>query len=643
LAQAPAMGEDNAERTASVNYLRSAVGDVLAQAFAELAVAQPSDPVQFLSSWVNKYVEAQRVEAAVKAEQAELEVARTEYQAEQAEKRKIAEAKAAEQKAKVEGVTSFTEKLAGLLPEPAKEGIAGEPLPDFEPTYSDLIAKVEKLVPSRAIYLARVDGAETEGATPVLHFTKVGSAVSSFGTWIEGVEHKTQDFMLDVTFPYEGAGEVEDGPKPKVAIWKAFELPEAPEAEEGEEVPPPEYQPLHIKDVIDDEQLTAMAREVKFVGVTRLGELLVLPICSTNVLHAGAVDEAVAFMNDKEAKVKEAEEAYAAAKEEYDKIIEANANIPPESEEEPAEVPELPPTAEQVAEETKEIAVAGTGKSVQYALCLDTLGTEQQISAEEVSILMDAAKAAAAYRFRCDTYSVYQQATVQRAKALALAESGAEVDPAKEEFAAAKAKADEDAAAAAEAAKTAATPEAPAEGEEGEAPADTADMHVHELMLAEAQAKFDTYKAFFLTYKEQADASGLAIAPATAATAFAAGALMAGMDPLKVLHRGPGTPNWEAIRRILPEITGALEGVTMTGPRTGLKERAKMAFYKPMVETAAGGIEAAAEDPALLPLLQFLTAAVALREADITVRMGKEAPEPDDDFPPVVEAPPAEE
>ena len=54
------------------------------------------------------------------------------------------------------------------------------------------------------------------GATPVLHFTKVGSAVSSFGTWIEGVEHKTQDFMLDVTFPYEGAGEVEDGPKPKV-------------------------------------------------------------------------------------------------------------------------------------------------------------------------------------------------------------------------------------------------------------------------------------------------------------------------------------------------------------------------------------------------------------------------------------------
>ena len=50
---------------------------------------------------------------------------------------------------------------------------------------------------------------------------------------------------------------------------------------------------------------------------------------------------------------------------------------------------------------------------MQYALCLDTLGTEQQISAEEVSILMDAAKAAAAYRFRCDTYSVYQQATVR--------------------------------------------------------------------------------------------------------------------------------------------------------------------------------------------------------------------------------------
>merc|ERR1719456_874694 len=112
-------------------------------------------------------------------------------------------------------------------------------------------------------------------------------------------------------------------------------------------------------------------------------------------------------------------------------------------------------------------------------------------------------------------------------------------------------------------------------------------MHVHELLLAEAQAKFDTYKTFFLAYKADADACGLAIAPAAAATAFAAGALMAGMDPLKVLHRGPGTPDWEAIRRILPEITGALESVTMTGPRTGLLERAKMAFYKPLVESAA--------------------------------------------------------
>jgi len=247
----------------------------------------------------------------------------------------------------------------------------------------------------------------------------------------------------------------------------------------------------------------------------------------------------------------------------------------------------------------------------------------------------------AAYRFRCDTYSVYQQAQVQRAKALALAESGVEVDPAKEEFAAAKAKVEEDAAAAAEAAKAAATPEAPAEGEEGEAA--PVDGSVDEMMLAEAQAKFDTYKAFFLTYKEAADASGVAIAPPAAATAFAAGALMAGMDPLKVLHRGPGTPDWEAIRRILPEITGALEGMTMTGPRTGLAERAKMTFYKPMVETAAASLEAVAEDPALLPLLQFLVAAVALREADITVRKGHEAPEPDDDFPPVEEAPPAEE
>merc|ERR1719258_391722 len=105
----------------------------------------------------------------------------------------------------------------------------------------------------------------------------------------------------------------------------------------GTGIDPTLHSEMHIKDVLDDEQLTAMAREVKFVGVTRLGELLVLPICSTNVLHSAAVDEAVAFMNEKDAKVAEAEE--------------------------PAELPELPPTGEEVKEQTKEIAVAGTEKA----------------------------------------------------------------------------------------------------------------------------------------------------------------------------------------------------------------------------------------------------------------------------------------
>merc|ERR1719316_43862 len=46
------------------------------------------------------------------------------------------------------------------------------------------------------------------------------------------------------------------------------------------------------------------------------------------------------------------------------------------------------------------------------ALCLDTLGTEVQVSEKYVAMLDKAAKSVAEYRKRYDTYAVYQQAAV---------------------------------------------------------------------------------------------------------------------------------------------------------------------------------------------------------------------------------------
>ena len=47
-------------------------------------------------------------------------------------------------KAKLDGVTSFTEDLGTKLEEPAAAGIVGEPLPAFEPIYDELIAKARR-------------------------------------------------------------------------------------------------------------------------------------------------------------------------------------------------------------------------------------------------------------------------------------------------------------------------------------------------------------------------------------------------------------------------------------------------------------------------------------------------------------------
>ena len=63
-----------------------------------------------------------------------------------------------------------------------------------------------------------------------------------------------------------------------------------------------------------------------------------------------------------------------------------------------------------------------------------------------------------------------------------------------------------------------------------------------------------------------------------------------------MVHRGTGTPNWELIRRSLPELLAAIAAATPTGARAGLAERHKLAFYKPLIESLSLETCAAAED-----------------------------------------------
>jgi hypothetical protein len=604
------MGEDDPARTASVNYLKREVGPVLAQAFAELTITQPADTIAFIGEWLNTYVTAQQAQALVDAEKAQLKADRKAYQEAKAkidaEKKAIADAIAAKEKA----VTSISEELDTKFVEPGDEAAPfvfpeateespspdvaitpAEPVKPFEQLYSELAEKAQALTGARGVYIAKV-----EAEQQVVHFTYTAKATSDIATNITGDLKYAHDFMLDVTYKKQGE---EEGAGTDAAIWSAFVPKEPEEPAEGEEAPGPIYEPLHITDVVDDPR-------VKFVSVTRLGSLLVLPIVYDECLTTDAIGEATAFLQGKKAAIADAKTAYA----------EFEATPPPEEGEEPVEPP---PKPEEVAKSMKAAPLTGAGP-VFAALCIDTLGTETQVSDAYVAMLDKAAKSVAEYRKRYDTYAVYQQAAV--------------VENIPEEEKAAKAEAYK--------AAVAVVDEA-VEAEYAEKAGQLTDASQDELDRVKLTIKFEKYKALVVEQKTALTEYGnIAVVTPVAAKAYAALMLLGGEDPTTVVAQGTGTPVWEKMKFNLSALLDKALSVTPTGPRTGLAPRHKLEFYATLVDGMADAIATCSEMPEIQPVLLLADAAVALRTIDCKVRGTPPnfVPGSDDDIP---EAPPAEE
>jgi hypothetical protein len=606
------MGEDDPARTASVTYLKREVGPVLAQAFSELTIAQPTDSIVFLGEWLDTYVRAQQQQQLVEEEAATLKADRKAHKELKAkiaaEKKAIADAIAA----KEQGVTAISEDLDAKYVTPGDEAAAfvfpeaTEEVPDppvalqpagtvgpFEQLYSDLAEKAQALTGARGVYIAKVENGE------VIHFTYTAKGTSDIATNIVGELKYTHDFMMDVTYKKEGE---EEGAGTNAAIWSAFVPKEPEEPAEGEEAAGPTstlYEPLNITDVVDDPR-------VKFVSITRLGSLLVLPIVYDDCCSPEAMAEAATFLQGKKAAIAEAKTAYA----------EFEATPPPEDPD--AEPVEPPPKPEEVATSMKATPLTGSG-AVMAALCIDTVGTEVQVSDKYVAMLDKAAKSVAEYRKRYDTYAVYQQAAV--------------LETMSEEEKAAKAEAYKAAVAGVDEAIEAAFAEKSAE---------LADAQQDELDRAKLAIKLEKYKALVVEQKDALVAYGtLAVVKPVAAKAYAALALCAGMEPTAVLAQGTGTPVWEKMKFSLAALLDKALTVEPTGPRTGLAPRAKLEFYTPLVEGLADEIAACAEMPEIQPVLLLAETAVALRTIDCKLRAAAEdfVPGSDDDIP---EAPPAE-
>jgi len=173
--------------------------------------------------------------------------------------------------------------------------------------------------------------------------------------------------------------------------------------------------------------------------------------------------------------------------------------------------------------------------------------------------------------------------------------------------------------------------------------AEMADADADNMECAKLVIKLEKYKAFVMEKKDDLVAYGkLAVVDPDAAKAYAALALVAGMDPAAVVAQGTGTPVWEKMKFNLAALLDAGLAATPTGPRTGLAKRAKLEFYAPLVEGMADAIARCSEMPEIQPVLLLADTAVALRGLDCKVRAASAdyVPGSDDDIP---EAPPADD
>merc|ERR1719160_327702 len=252
-----------------------------------------------------------------------------------------------------------------------------------------------------------------------------------------------------------------------------------------------------------------------------------------------------------------------------------------------------------------------TGKGPVFAaLCIDTLGTELQVSDAYVAMLDTAAKSVAEYRKRYDTYAVYQQAAV--------------LDAVSEDEKAAKAEAYK--AAAAAVAADIDTKSADGGPDEG---ASADELEKYKLGIA-----FEAYKAFVIEQKDALVSYGkLAVVDPVAAKAYATLMLCAGEEPTTVLAQGTGTPVWEKMKFNLAALLDKALQMTPTGARTGLAPRSKLEFYAALegddvlaskfvqeMADAAAAEAPLAGVPEIHPVLKLAEMVVALRIADCKVR-----------------------
>lgn len=385
-------------------YLKQNVGDILANGLTAVVLNQPEDSVDFLGRWLLNFVQNKRSsEAAAKAEATQAEIDAKAAAAAKAKADAEAQAKAATEQAMADKIKELEEFLA-----------AASTLDGLQETYLD---KLSKITATPSMYIGQKksaagaggggEGEEGEGA-PTDELKYVAATPSHeflLGKCLPGDKGVT--FQIFAEQAAEGG---EEGGE------------EGEEGEEKKEAAPVETNPsVYVPNVMMGEG----ADKMHFWQLPNTGSYMSIKVAYESCVNDATFDfveeNEAALLEKKAAEEEEArQKAEAEAEEEARLKAEAaaaeaaeaaeggeqeeNEDGAAEAKEEKEEEPPVEETEEEKAarleKEAKENAescelylIAAVPKTkVEYALCLDTLGSGTRLTTEQMDLVKKFAK-----------------------------------------------------------------------------------------------------------------------------------------------------------------------------------------------------------------------------------------------------------
>lgn len=347
---------------ATAEYLRNNVGGVLAKAMAEMAVAQPSDGVDFLAQWLKQYALQEEAKALREEEERALEEERSKTKAKRAEK----EAKLRLQEGEAQARVSLYKQILSKFED--SETVFSDSC------WSELVDACKAYTGASAVYLGLLDDEPQEGENACISY-EYASAGSEWMT----------DKVLPKDVGVTWGALLENPPQEafqQARLWRPPRAEPAVEVQDGDD-PPPEkpqmpYFPVYVDSVTD-------TTEVHYFDMTRLGAYLAVPLVYTCYTTSESLADARQYFEDLKAEEKRREEAALATPEDG------------------ADPPEPPPPVE-------EKPMVLRGKVVKMVLCLDTLGTSSKFEESHILELIELCKACGSCKSQTDTKQVAEQA-----------------------------------------------------------------------------------------------------------------------------------------------------------------------------------------------------------------------------------------